>query len=99
MKKQKVKKGEGKLVEILCLLCLPYICAYWELPYKERIEKCKALRDSLNGINQAGYVQLSDDQSFPEFLTLRGITNPELVDATRESMVKGYFRKVKLEGE
>ena len=33
------------IVEPICEACLPYICAHWDLPPKERLATCKPLND------------------------------------------------------
>ncbi len=34
-----------QIIEPICEACLPYFCAYWDLPPKKRLVVCKPLRD------------------------------------------------------
>ena len=100
MTEEELKTGEEGLVEVLCFLCFPYICSWWDLPYKERIQKCSALRGSVDKIKQAGYVQLDGDQSLPEnpYSPPLNITEEiwgDIVIATQEAYRKAGFKKVK----
>jgi len=40
---QSEEKLMKKITEPICEACMPYICAYWDLPTEERLEKCKPL--------------------------------------------------------
>ena len=99
--REKKPMGETALIEVLCFLCFPYICSYWDLPPQERIGKCKALEDSLEQIKQAGYVQLDEDQSLPQETWEReGMDAYEISEnaysLAQQDMLKANFRRIKL---
>ena len=55
----------------------------------------QCLTDALDEIlSIEGLAILADDQKAPEFLTLVGITNEELVAETRKSMREAGFKKI-----
>ena len=46
-KQAEIREG---IVEPICEACMPYICAHWDLPPKERLVKCKPLRNWIDRI-------------------------------------------------
>lgn len=57
--------AQDKLVEVICEACLPYICAHWDKPSKERMGSCKPLKEWVDRIHaiipdlakEAGYIK------------------------------------------
>ena len=46
-KQEEIREG---IVEPICEACLPYICAHWDLPPKERLIACKPLNSWVDRI-------------------------------------------------
>lgn len=89
---------EQEVQEALPINCWVFcIHAYQCTPFINPVActRIELKNDVKQAIKQAGYVLLAEDQSFPEFLTLRGITASELVDAVRESYQKAGFRRIR----
>ena len=64
--------------------------------YRETIYNSRKLAQEIHKIyQQAGYVQLDDDQSLPSACTYRERTRLEACIQTQDDMLKAGFRKVK----
>ena len=87
---------------------LVYIAIIEEAGYKspEEIEQaCLGASNKLleaietGKFKLAGFVQLAEDQTFPAFISLGGISEMELITVMRQADWKAGWRKVLLEGK
>lgn len=67
---EQIEKIRESWVEPVCKLCFPFVCAYWDLPPKERLIKCEPLRDTISEMQtnatELGAVLLDKGKTLPK---------------------------------